>query len=92
VTPPTFQEFVTGELAALKHRAAIRALEQQTGAPANEMGEYWLARTAALEKVAHEAGKIVKVWHNDLLKALYDLDAIQAPACREGDHASDRAA
>jgi hypothetical protein len=93
VTPPTFEEFVRGELAALRHRAAIKELERQNGEFTDEMGRYWLARTAALERVAYEAGQTTK-WTrpHPLEKALEALERIPAPACREGDHASDRAA
>jgi hypothetical protein len=88
VTPQTFLDWRNQEIAKLKHRAAIRALEDQCGIATDEMGEYWLARTAALEKVAYEAEKIADVHHNQLLKALHDLNTIQPPTCREGDHAS----
>lgn len=74
---------------ALEHenrllRGKIRELEQLTG-PSDATGEYWFRRTAALEHVAHAVRTGNEL---SLRRAFKALDAIQAPACREGDHAA----
>lgn len=87
---PAFCEFVDRERSRLSERAHVRAVEQQTGTPTDDMGRYWLARTAQLEKIAAEAGRLTRNQPGlcpSLRDLLDELETIPAPVCRAGDHA-----
>jgi hypothetical protein len=73
---------------ALLDRAKLRALEQQTGQSTDDDGSYWLARVAALERVADLADRVMRGKQDEaaLREALDVLNGVQAPACRAGDH------
>jgi hypothetical protein len=73
---------------ALLDRAKLRALEAQTGQSTDDDGSYWLARTAALERVADLAGRLLAGYGetDELREALEALDTVQARPCRNGDH------
>lgn len=68
----------------------MRAVEQQTGVPADDIGRYWLQKLAALEVVAAHAARVANAEPalcGELRAALDDLERIKAPVCRPGDHA-----
>lgn len=83
----TFERFVEVELDRKAARATLRAREQETGRPVDEMGAYWLRRTAALEHVAEAARQGLRNgdW-TELYSSLEHLDTLPAPLARIGDH------
>lgn len=68
--------------------AELRQLEYDTGMTASQTGEYWLARTAGLERLLAVVVEYLKgaATKDDLRAALHYADAPRAPACRPGDH------
>lgn len=86
---PPFESWMAVQQHARAQRSARRAEEQQTGTPADDMGRYWLARTAQLELIAAEARRLTRADPGlccALRTLLDELDAIPAPVCRPGDH------
>lgn len=74
-------------LEATHAAAELRQLEADVGRSASADGRYWLARTAALERVAEAAATASRTGSVEVLRVpLAELRSVPAPACNPNDH------